>query len=149
MAILSSDQIAGAILFVLGLTVVWETRAIPVGVASSPGPGFFPLVIGLLLAGSGLAITVLSDTNRRPSMPDESGVRRRIAVLGTCAFAGLTMELIGYRTAMILSLAFLLGWVERCSPILTTILAISLPLLSYWLFATQFGVFLPRGFGGF
>ncbi len=43
------DRIGGGFLLLVGLFVAWERRVLPLGSQSHPGPGYFPLVLAILL----------------------------------------------------------------------------------------------------
>src|SRR5256886_14524381 len=54
---LTTDRVAGAALTLLALGVVWESRKLPLGSLSRPGPAYMPVVLAavLLVFGVGLA----------------------------------------------------------------------------------------------
>ncbi len=55
---LTTDRVAGAVLALLALVVVWESRKLPLGSLSNPGPAYMPVVLATLLLACGVA-TVL------------------------------------------------------------------------------------------
>ncbi len=58
MKLLTWDSAAGLAFVVLGASVVSAGRAFPVGSGGVPGPGFFPILVGTLLALLGVALMV-------------------------------------------------------------------------------------------
>lgn len=50
------DAWAGMLLLVVGLAVVLESRSLSVGSLTEMGPGYFPMVLGAILACIGLAV---------------------------------------------------------------------------------------------
>ena len=52
---------SGAILIVLGLALAWKSLDYRIGVLARLGPGFFPLMLGVVLAVLGLLILVLPE----------------------------------------------------------------------------------------
>ena len=48
----------GAVLLAVGLFFVWQASGLDLGTVGLPGPGFFPLVLGLLLALAAGAVIV-------------------------------------------------------------------------------------------
>ncbi len=78
----------GAIV-VLGGTIAAIAAGYPLGSLLRPGPGFFPLVIGLLLAGLGLGLAIEAWRGDATDAPDDdSGAEGRFAwrpLLWTCA----------------------------------------------------------------
>ena len=48
----AGDRIAGLVLVAMAALVLWESRALPLGTISSPGPAFMPIALALVvLAG--------------------------------------------------------------------------------------------------
>jgi hypothetical protein len=50
------DYYAGALLLLIGLSTVYQSSRYDVGTLAEIGPGFFPMVMGVILAACGLAI---------------------------------------------------------------------------------------------
>jgi len=96
---LTTDRVAGGALVLLALVVFWGNRRLPLASLRNPGPAYMPLA----LAGKAPALSSVSWTEWR----------RAVAIFGVCAFAALALERLGFRTTVVLSLAFLLLWVER------------------------------------
>lgn len=65
----SKDFFAGLLFAALGLAFAWGARSYELGSSARMGPGYFPLLLGLLLAGLGAVIMVRalrrSDTGER------------------------------------------------------------------------------------
>lgn len=60
-----ADILGGILLVVLGLAVAWYSNRYEFGELSAMGPGFFPRVLGYLLAG--LGVLVVLPALRRPA----------------------------------------------------------------------------------
>jgi hypothetical protein len=71
--------------------------------------------------------------------------RHAVAIFAACAFAALALERLGYRATVALTLAFLLGVVERKGIVFTAVFSLALALASFLLFDTLLRVPLPRG----
>jgi len=143
------DRISGAFLFVLGLFVAWEGRVLPLGTHHRPGPGYFPLLLAVILGILGFLLFL-----RGGSSPHFRSIRweesRHAAEILVCSFlATFGIERIGYRITMILILGFLFGVVERLKLWQVFILTIGLSLGSFWVFDSLLRVILPRGGFGF
>lgn len=69
------DLVAGALLLVLGVFVIWESGHYGMGRMANIGPGFFPRVLGVVLAFAG-AGTILGALGRQGSVP---ALRLRVA----------------------------------------------------------------------
>jgi len=143
------DRVSGSALVLLGLFVVWERRVLPLGTHTQPGPGYFPLLLSMLLiilgallifqGGSAQALRALA----WPEAP------HALAILACSAFATLFLEQIGYRISMVIILGFLLGVLERLRLWLVVILTLGLSFGTFWLFDSLLRVPLPRGAWGF
>ena len=143
------DRIGGGFLLLLGLFVVWERRVLPLGTQSHPGPGYFPMVLAILLMILGGIL--LLPGGRAPAFRTLKWGegRHAAAILGCSFFATFAMELIGYRIAMIIILGFLFGGVERLKVWQVFSLTLAMALGSFWVFDTFLKVPLPRGSWGF
>lgn len=146
---LTTDRLAGLVLLLFSLAVMWETRVLPFGTLHQPGPGYMPMLLAIALAATSVLVT-LGGAGAPPlrslAWPE---TRHAVAILGTCAFAALALERLGYRLTVLLLLAFLLGVVERRRPALVVALALGLAVGTFFLFSNLLKVPLPRGPLGF
>ncbi len=146
---MSIDRASGIFFILLGFFVVIERRVLPLGTPAQPGPGYFPLLLAILLLIFG-AILVFGGSRsaalRSLKWPE---ARTAAAILGCCIFATLGMETIGYRLTMAAILVFLFGVIERLKIWQVFALTLFLALGSFWLFDTFLRVPLPRGGFGF
>jgi putative tricarboxylic transport membrane protein len=136
-------------LVVLGLFVAWERRVLPLGTHGNPGPGYFPLLLALLLVVLGALLVCrrgASAALRALSWPEAP---HALAILGCTLFATLLLERIGYRITMLIILGFLFGVMERLRLWQLLGLTLGLALGTFWLFDTLLKVPLPRGPWGF
>ncbi|WP_121067583.1 tripartite tricarboxylate transporter TctB family protein [Chachezhania antarctica] len=94
----------GATLFVFALAMAVIAAGYPLGSLLRPGPGFFPLVIAILLAGLALA-TMVEDWRRDggPVPPDDEGadagrvsMRPVIATSAAIIVFALLLERLGF-----------------------------------------------------
>src|SRR5512143_2869629 len=107
------DRASGIFFIFLGLFVIWERRVLPLGTPANPGPGYFPLLLAILLILLGGILVIYGGQAvalRSVKWPE---ARTAMAILACCVFATLGMETIGYRVTMVLILGFLLGVLER------------------------------------
>ncbi len=146
---MSIDRASGAFFILLGFFVIWEGRVLPLGTPAHPGPGYFPLLLAVLLLIFG-AILVIGGSRSVPfrslKWPE---AQTAVAILGCCIFATLGMETIGYRLTMMAILVFLFGVIERLKIWQVLTLTLFLALGSFWLFDNFLRVPLPRGGLGF
>jgi putative tricarboxylic transport membrane protein len=143
------DRLSGAFLVLVGLFAVWERRVLPLGTTHHPGPGYFPLLLAILLIIFGTILIVRgkgAPSARSVSWPEAP---HAVAILGCCIFITLFMETIGYRLTMFVALGFLFGVMERIKLWLTLLLTFGFSFGTFWLFDTLLRVPLPRGGWGF
>jgi putative tricarboxylic transport membrane protein len=143
------DRVSGAFLTLLGLFVVWERRVLPLGTASHPGPGYFPLLLAILLIVLGAILIARGKDAAKIRALSWPEAPHAVAILGCCLFISLFMETIGYRLTLLLTLGFLFGVVERIKVWLTLALTLGFSLGTFWLFDSLLRVPLPRGGWGF
>jgi putative tricarboxylic transport membrane protein len=140
----TGDRVAGLILIVIAGVVTLETTALPIGTLSRPGPGYAPLICAAALAVLGLLVTL-----RRDGLPIAElrwGEARHAAlILGAGVFAALALERIGFRLTTLAILVFLLGVVERRSPLAVAAVAFAISFGGYYLFWNILRVPLPIG----
>jgi putative tricarboxylic transport membrane protein len=139
------DRVSGVVLILIGLFVTWERRTLPLGTAGNPGPGYFPLLLAILLILFGTIMVLRGNHGRLFSTLTWSEAPHAIPILGCCIFIALFMERIGYRITLLLVLGFLFGIIERISVWLVLLLTIVLSAGSFWLFDNLLRVPLPRG----
>jgi putative tricarboxylic transport membrane protein len=143
------DRLSGGVLILIGLVVLVEDRLLPLGSAHRPGPGYFPMLLAILLVICGAILAVRGKESLSLRSVSWAESFHAIPILGCCIFTTLFMEWIGYRITMLLVLGFLFGIIERISLWTTLILTFGLSLGSFWLFDTLLRVPLPRGWWGF
>lgn len=143
------DRLSGTVLVLLGLFVVWERRVLPLGTHNQPGPGYFPLLLAILLIIFGGILIARGGLTRAFRSLSWSEAPHAIAILACSVLATLFMERVGYRITMIIILGFLLGAMERIRLWQALTLTLGLALGSFWLFDSLLRVPLPRGGWGF
>jgi len=137
---------------ILGLGAVF--LAIPVGVASwsfgagtpkSPGPGFWPFLIALCIAGLGASLALRPDPTFRPPSGEGSRWRSFGVALASLALFILVLEPLGYLVTTFGLLVVQLRWVEGRSRQTTLLIAGIAALVSFALFRVVLKVPLPVG----
>jgi hypothetical protein len=145
----SRDRVAGVALVLFALYVLWEDRVLPLGTFHSPGPGYMPMVLALLLAAMGGLVILAGGAAAPFATISWTEWRHAIAILGCCIFAAVTLERLGYRLTVALLVGFLLWVVEKKGIVPTVLMAAGLALATYYVFATVLLVPLPLGPWGF
>jgi hypothetical protein len=120
----------------------------PLGTMARPGPGFFPVGVGVFLCL--LAATLVTAALRRaavgaaPSIDAESGARVAATVAGLIGFC-LLMPWVGYPACAFLFVALLLRRLGHLGWLGAGFTAALSALVSYYVFAVLLGVPLPGG----
>lgn len=142
---LTTDRVAGAALALLALVVFSESRKLPLGSLSKPGPAYMPVALAAVLLAFGIALVVVGGRAAKLAAVGWSEWRHAVAIFAVCAFAAWALERLGYRATVTVALAFLLGVVERKGVVFTAAFSLALALGSFLLFDTLLRVPLPRG----
>ena len=146
---LTRDRVAGAVIVLFSLYVMWEDRALPLGTFHKPGPGYMPMLLAVILALAGLLIVLTGGTSPPFASLAWTEWRHTLAILAGCGFTALALERLGYRLTVALLVGFLLSVVERRRPVTVIALALALSLGTFYVFCTLLQVPLPLGPGGF
>jgi len=146
---LTRDRVAGAVIVLFSLYVMWEDRALPLGTYHKPGPGFMPMLLAVILAVAGLLIVLTGGTSPPFASLEWTEWRHALAILAGCGFTALALERLGYRLTVTLLVGFLLSVVERRRPVTVIAMALALSLGTFYVFCTLLQVPLPLGPGGF
>jgi putative tricarboxylic transport membrane protein len=146
---LTTDRLAGGVLGLVALAVLVESRRLPLGTLTNPGPAYLPVVLALLLLVTGLGLVAFGGAAPRPAALGWQEGRRAVTIVAAVAFTALLLERLGYRLTMALMLLFLVGVVERRRWLDALLFAAGLSLGSFFLFETVLRVPLPRGPLGF
>ena len=127
--------------------------AIPIGAASwgfgvgspkSPGAGFWPLLIALVMIGLGVSL-ILRPTPNAITEAGESRWGKFIISLGTLAFYIVALEPLGYLLATVVMMFVQLRWVESRSWKSSSVIAVLTAVLSLLIFQVLLKVTLPEG----
>lgn len=142
------DRVAAIALLILAAAAAWQSRLLPFGDLSQPGPAAWPLTLALLLAALSLAI-FLGGGASTPLRALHWGEKwHALAVLGAVAFAAAALETLGFRLAILASLLFLIGAVERRPLLPTLLVSFGLSFGTHFVFSSWLKVPLPIGLFG-
>lgn len=99
------DFWAGVMFVAIGGLFAGFATSYEVGTAARMGPGYFPLMLGVLLALLGLLIGWQSTDRKAPEMALEKvGWRELLLILGAVALFGIVLPVLG----MVISIALLI-----------------------------------------
>ncbi len=142
------DTWAGLLCLVIGLGVLWQAESYSIGTLGQMGLGFYPAVLGVLLAGIGVAITFTGtdtiEADPLHAMPAGTEWRGRLCIVAGVAlfilgaehlgmvvatFACVFVAALGDRTATLLGSLLLAGGITLFGAVLFHgLLNVSLPL---------------------
>ena len=135
---------AGA-LALTGLVFAWQAARLDLGHMGLPGPGFFPLALGLLLVVFSGAIALAGWLAPAKDEPLEFGHPQVLITLAALLAVPILFEPLGALIALGLLTAALLVFIARVLPVLA-VLCSALGMAACWyLFQELLGVRLPMG----
>ena len=119
---------------------------LPLGTVEQPGPGFFPLVISLVILATGLGSAAEVIRRRRPHAPVPRLARRRVAAAAAALFGFcLALPIAGYVASVFVLLLVILRLFGLDRWLAAGGLALVLTAASWYGFGTVLGVPLPGG----
>ena len=132
----------------LSAYVVWESRDLEYYTNLGPGPGFFPLWLGVVMGALSLAWLVQSSGKSgkpedRAFLPPRAGIVRILSILAALAAMAGFMTLLGFQLTMFLFLVFLLMVLGRQALWVTLVVAFLCSVGVYHLFGSYLDVALP------
>lgn len=144
-------QLASLGFLALFLFAIWKSLALPLKDALGPGPGFFPLWLGII--GGLLAVALIVEVTRATDMgpeatelvPDKPAMLRILAVLGLLALTALLFEPLGFRVSAFLFTALLLPALGVRAPITILVFALFSSVGVFHVFYHWLKVPLPIG----
>lgn len=144
-------QIGSFAFLILFLCTVWLSLSLPFQDALGPGPGFFPIWLGIV--GAVLAATLFVTTLRRSVpghedvalTPDRPAIRRILAVLVMLCAAALMLDPLGFRLTALFFTAALLRALGARSFIAIAIFALTSSFAVFHIFYYLLQVPLPIG----
>jgi len=131
---------------VLGLYFVQQGRELRLGSISSPGTGFMPFVVGLVLIGFCTASAVplfMATAKRHPERLQIQRLRDPAIVVAAMIAYVLVLERIGFVASTAILIVFLTLIVGRTTLLRATIVGVLAPAVCYLVFGMLLGVRLP------
>lgn len=140
---MSFDRIVAAGFVLFGLVWIAGSVGLRYGSPASPGPGFLPLNLGILMTAIAMWTTVRA-VARSPDGDDPGSPVKIAGIAGVTLFAALAFEPLGHAITSFLALtAFFL--LARLRPQTAIPLALVLAGATWVLFAVLLGLPLPAG----
>jgi putative tricarboxylic transport membrane protein len=139
------DRILGLGAVLLAAVVGVASWRFGLGSPLSPGPGFWPLLVALCIAGLGGALVLRPDAAFRAVSGAGSRWRSLWIALGTLGFFVLALEPLGYPATTSLLLLVQFRWVEGRSWRMSLGAAVPAAVVSFAIFRLLLKVPLPAG----
>jgi putative tricarboxylic transport membrane protein len=148
------ELLASVILTSFGSFVVYEALRLPYSSEFGPGPGFFPLWIGIGIVACSLVMLYAyffrADSNSEETVrPSRVELARALGAWLAFVAAIVLLPLIGFGLSLGLLTVFLVLFLDRRSSWVALGVALGLALGFHLVFAVALGVSLPAGPWGF
>lgn len=144
---------AGAALIAFGVYVITVAVRLPYVSDVGPGPGFFPLWlgVGLVLFASSLMFTSFASLRRNPATETQSWHLAARSLSGWLALmiAIALLGTIGFAFSFIILTIFLVVVLDRRPPLLAIGVAVALAVTFHVVFVIALDVSLPKAVWGF
>jgi len=141
---LGGVAVAGA-LAAIGLLFVWQAALLDLGGVGLPGPGFFPLLMGIALVAFAAMIAIELMRGADDRSPIAFGHRDVLVVLAALLAVPLLFEPLGAYGTLGLFGALLLVLIARTSLLLAVAAAAIAMGLCWYFFQELLGLQLPTG----
>jgi putative tricarboxylic transport membrane protein len=137
------------ILMALAMVAILESIQLPFGTLRSPQPGFWPLILSMILAFFSLihlGNSIKARGKEKGPFWAQSGGWKRIGMaVGALVAFGFLFEPLGYLVSVFLLIGFLLRVIEPMRWWLMITIALLSSVLSYLLFGVLLSTPLPAG----
>ena len=140
------DRWSGLVLVGLALYIVLEAARLPFGSVSMPGPGFFPLLLSIVLVVLAVCVVGFSLAKFGPprTIQFENGTYKALLTCGAVCAIAVEIEQLGFLICATALMIILLRWISKLSSRVSVLTAIGSVSIIYVIF-TELGVPLPRG----
>jgi hypothetical protein len=136
------DFWAGVMFCGFAAVALLAARGYSLGSAGRMGPGYFPLLLGLVLAGLGAVLVVRSVVIDGERLPRFHTLPLMIIAAAVCLF-GLTIEPLGLVVSLTILIVLVACAGRQFRPIETVALAVGLIVFSVGVFVYALGLPLP------
>jgi hypothetical protein len=143
------DAVVAAILFVVGVVVIFESQRLGAGWTSDgPGAGYFPFYIGLIICVSALGIIYqakFSAARDTDTFVDREQFKRVLAVLVPAAVYVLVTALLGLYVASAIYIVLFMTIMGKYSVLKSAAVGIGVNVVFFLMFEVWFKVPLFKG----
>jgi hypothetical protein len=144
---MKADRVGAILALALGFLLISQGVKLPPGKEGAPGPGFFPVWIGVGLISLSLLLLIRPSGRQKVGdlLPRKKEAFRVGWVLGTLIFYAALLKPLGFIIATFFLFLILLQFYQRGRWWVAVALSLAAVLGSYWLFARFFEMPLPEG----
>jgi len=149
-----ADQWSGLAILIISIFICWGALKLPYGNLHEPGPGFFPLWIGIILGSMsiGLIFRVTRQKEGARLVKEFLAERMRwgkvLSVIIALSIYSVALEYVGYLFLTFLLMFFFLRFVDPQRWRTVIVWALVGALGSYFIFEMWLKLRLPKGFLG-
>lgn len=129
----------------LGLLVIFETRKMHMGGFSNPGPGLFPLLLGVILLISSLISLFITNLGKVPGISEATSPRNVIYVIGILLAFRFSLPVFGYSLTTFLIFVLLIKIVAGQKWFKTFVYSTIFTTGSYLVFVKGLAIPFPKG----
>jgi putative tricarboxylic transport membrane protein len=142
------EKWAATILALVAASVIWQSATMELYADLGPGPGFFPLCLGIILFGLSASWLVSVVTTPSPEgadrfLPDRAAQLRILSVVGGVVVIASAMTWVGFQLAMFFFVVFTLIALGRRDWLRIIAIALFLSFGIYYAFVQWLDVNLP------
>ena len=152
---MKGEFLSSITLAVISLMACIGAGKLGIGQFNSPGPGFFPFVLGCVTGVLSLAVIAMRIRQSRGSGPpvrsshaEAGGLIKVACLLAALVGYGLLLEKIGYVFTTLIIFALLLKVVDKQKWYVVLASALTVAIVSYLFFDRLLGVPLPKSILG-
>lgn len=139
------DLIISGGLCAMGIFVILKARAMPYGEATVPGPGFLPMILGVLLFGISVILGIKALFSRGNPVPIHLGHRSMVSILIAMVLLAGLLERAGFLPVMTLFVFLSLKTLSRLRWWMCLLWGLVAALVAYGFFGLVLGIPLPFG----
>ena len=147
----NKDLVSSSVMLIVGLCFIGGGVKCGIGHLTSPGAGFFPLLVGSIM--SLLSVALLIESKLHPDQAEQKesfwirpGSSRKVLLALAClVFYLFALDFLGYIVTTFIFILSLFRWISAKKWTTSVLVALILSAGSYLLFKTGLGVSLPVG----
>ena len=147
--ILRADHVAGAAFIAFGLLVIAISGSLPFGNLSSPGSGFLPMILSVLMMLFGATLMVRAGESRAFATLTWTDAKHAAMVVLITALAVAAFEWLGFVTTNVLMMFALLVAIERRGLLPAAVYSVAVVATTFVLFVYVLKTPLETGPLGF